>query len=138
MLAARPILVLVVDDEPLIRWALAKTLNGHGCEVVEAGDAQTAVTILSKGIRRFDVVVLDYHLPDAHDLTLLTATRRLSPGSRVIMVTASASPAMAARASELGAYRVLTKPVDLDAFAALVFEDRPVPQPLAPADNRPS
>ena len=120
-MAARP-LVLIVDDEPLIRWALAETLISCGCDIVEAGDAQSAVKVLTDGADRFDVVVLDYHLPDAHDLALLATTRRLSPGSQVIMMTAFITPDVAARALDLGACRVLHKPIEMDALAALVLE----------------
>jgi len=120
--AGRPILVLIVDDEPLIRWSLAETLIGCGCEIVEASDAQSAVEVLTHGSERFDVVLLDYHLPDAEDLSLLATTRRLSPGSHVIMMTAFMTPDVALRALELGACHVLHKPLELDALAALVLD----------------
>ena len=60
--------VLVVDDEPLIRWSLSETLEQSGHAVVEAGDAEGALRALSAG-RPFDVVLLDYRLPDSNDLT---------------------------------------------------------------------
>jgi DNA-binding NtrC family response regulator len=121
-MAERPILVLIVDDEPLMRWALAETLIGRGCGIVEACDAQSAIALLMDGSRRFDVVVLDYHLPDAHDLTLLETTRRQSPESHVIMMSALMAPDVAARALELGASQVLQKPIELDAVAGLVLK----------------
>ena len=116
-----PIRVLIVDDEPLLRWALAETLIGSGCEIVEAGTAKAAIDALSDGARRFDVVVLDCHLPDAGDLTLLAATRRLSPESQAVVMTPFVTEDVASRALELGAYRVLQKPVDLGAVTALVL-----------------
>jgi DNA-binding NtrC family response regulator len=117
-----PILVLIVDDEPLIRWALAETLIAHGCRIVEACDAQSAIDVLTDGSRRFDVVLLDYRLPDAHDLTLLATTRRLSPESHVVVMTAFMTEDVAIRAMELGACHVLQKPVELGALAALVLK----------------
>jgi DNA-binding NtrC family response regulator len=117
-----PILVLIVDDEPLIRWALAETLIAHGCGIVEACDAQSAIDVLADGSRRFDVVVLDYRLPGAHDLTLLATTRRLSPESQVVVMTAFMTEDVVLRALELGACHVLQKPVELDALAALVVK----------------
>jgi len=121
-MSERSTLVLIVDDEPLMRWALAETLAGPACRIVEAGDARAAVEVLADGSRRFDVVVLGSNVPDARDLTLLATTRRLSPESRVIMMTGFMPPEVVTRALELGACRVLQKPVDLDALAALVFE----------------
>lgn len=120
--AGCPILVLIVDDEPLMRWSLAETLIGCGCEIVEASDAQSAVKVLTHRSERFDVVLLDYHLPDCDDLRLLATIRRLCPGSQVIMMAAFMTPDEVTRASELGACQVLHKPIELDALAALVLE----------------
>ena len=130
-------LVLIVDDEPLIRWALAETLIARGCGVVEACSAQSATDALADGSRRFDVVVLDYRLPDAQDLTLLATTRRLSPHSQVVVMTAFMTDEVSVRALELGASHVLHKPVELDAFAAIVLKAArasPMAPPVARGD----
>ena len=50
--------VLVVDDEPLIRWSLAETLGDLGHEVVEAGDARAALALAEGAQPPFDVVLL--------------------------------------------------------------------------------
>jgi DNA-binding NtrC family response regulator len=112
---------LIVEDESLIRWALAETLTSRGCAIVEAVDARSAIDVLTIGSQRFDVVVLDYHLPDVHDLTLLATARRLSPESHVIMMTAFMTPEVTARALELGARQVLQKPIELEAVATLAL-----------------
>ena len=75
--------VLVVDDEFLIRWSLVETLAEEGHRVAEAGDGETALKTLGSD-DPFDVVLLDYHLPDSHDLTLLATIRRLAPQAVVI------------------------------------------------------
>ena len=51
--------VLVVDDEPLIRWSLAETLSGLGHTVIEAGDARETLQVVSDAVDPPDVVVLD-------------------------------------------------------------------------------
>ena len=53
----------------------------------------------------FDVVLLDYRLPDSADLRLLEKLRRLAPSSQVIMITAHNSPELAQGAAALGAYQ---------------------------------
>src|SRR4029434_6953550 len=83
-----PLRILVVDDEALIRWSLAETLSDSGHLVSEAGDAETALRTLTDRDGPFDVVLLDYHLPDSHDLLLLSQIRRLAPNTAVIMMTA--------------------------------------------------
>ena len=116
-----PLQVLVVDDEPLIRWSLVEALGDRGHLVDEAGDGASAVNLLAGG-RRFDVVVLDYRLPDSNDLQLLEMIRNLSPDSTVIMMTAFGTPEMVEGALRLGAYRVVPKPFDLHDMARLVAE----------------
>ena len=114
--------VLVVDDEALIRWSLAEMLGERGCAVTEAQDGRMAVMEIERAVEPFDVVLLDYRLPDSADLRLLERVRRLSPGSQVIMITAHNSPELAQAAAALGAYRVISKPFEVDSLAALVNE----------------
>jgi DNA-binding NtrC family response regulator len=111
--------VLVVDDEFLIRWSLVETLAEEGHRVAEAGDGETALKTLSSG-EAFDVVLLDYHLPDSHDLTLLATIRRVAPQAVVIMMTAFGTPEMIEQARGLGAFRVVPKPFDVHDIAPLV------------------
>jgi DNA-binding NtrC family response regulator len=117
--------VLIVDDESLIRWSLAEVLLDSGHVVDEAADGASAVNLLAKG-KSFDVVVLDYRLPDSNDLHLLETIRGLSPRSAIIMMTAFGTPEMVDGAVKLGVYRVVPKPFDVHDMARLVAE---VPRP---------
>lgn len=112
--------VLVVDDEALIRWTLAETLADRGYTVTEAGDARMAVAAIEHAGKPFDVVLLDFRLPDSADLRLLETVRRLTPNSQVILITAHNSPELAQGAAALGAYRVISKPFEVDSLATLV------------------
>jgi DNA-binding NtrC family response regulator len=111
---------LVVDDEPLICWSLAETLGDRGDIVTEAGNGAAAVRALSEAGQPIDVVLLDYQLPDVHNLSLLSTVRRLSPASRVILMSAYATPEIAEDALALGAVRVINKPIDMRDVPALV------------------
>ena len=119
--------VLVVDDEPLIRWSLAETLEQSGHAVEEAGDAASAIRSVSAG-EPFDVVLLDYRLPDSNDLYLLESIRRLAPATAVIMMTAFGTPEVMTSALRLGAYQVIAKPFEVHEVAALVFEAHAAPR----------
>ena len=114
--------VLVVDDEPLIRWSLSETLSEGGHRVSEAGDAETALRTLTDGGGSFDVVLLDYHLPDSHDLALLSQIRLVAPKTVVIMMTAFGTPEMSDAALRIGAYRVVPKPFEVHDMANLVLD----------------
>lgn len=108
--------VLVVDDESLIRWAISRTLAGAGHHVREAPDAASAVALLKSGEPLPDVILLDYRLPDTHELDLLATVRRLSPGSTIVMMSAD-PPALMTKAFALGASSVMQKPFDMDDVA---------------------
>jgi DNA-binding NtrC family response regulator len=118
---ATPLRVLVVDDELLIRWSIAETLRSRSCQVVEAATAAEALQDVNVG-PPFDVVLLDYRLPDSNDLSLLADIRQLSPTSAVAMMTAYGSQAMQSAALDLGARLVLSKPFDMGALGELVVE----------------
>jgi len=113
--------VLVVDDETLIRWAIAQTLVERGFAVTETADAAGTRSAV-RGDRPFDVVLLDYRLPDSDDLTLLASIRRTLPAAQVILMTAFGRPDVVRGALDLGAYRVIGKPFEMEAIADLVAE----------------
>ena len=119
--------VLIVDDEALIRWSMGETLVQAGYEVSEAGNAKETLQQLSTGPAP-DVILLDFRLPDSTDLKLLETIRSVVPNSPVVMMTAYATPAMQEGALELGAHRVVSKPVELRDLLPLVqqaYESRP-------------
>jgi DNA-binding NtrC family response regulator len=114
--------VLIVDDEPLIRWSLAETFKALGHLVAEAGDGAEALRALERGDASFDVVLLDYRLPDSDSLSLLSRIRTLAPSTRVIMMTAFGTPEVTSGALALGAYQVVRKPFEVHEMAALVAQ----------------
>jgi DNA-binding NtrC family response regulator len=114
--------VLVVDDEPLIRWSLAETLSDRGHTVTEAGDGKEALRVVTLAPNRPDVVLLDYRLPDSNDLSLFAAIKRELPEVPIILMTAYGSPEITAGALALGAYRVVSKPFEVQDLVTLVQE----------------
>ena len=113
--------VLIVEDEPLIRWAVAETLTEAGHRVLEANDAATTLRLLNSS-ESIDVVLLDFRLPDCDDLALVERIRQQTPSSAVVMMTAFGTPQMTAQAKALGVYEVIAKPFDVGAIAELVAQ----------------
>jgi DNA-binding NtrC family response regulator len=112
--------VLVVDDEPLIRWSLNKGLTRRGHDVVEARTGAEALQSIGTTPDRFAVVLLDFRLPDRQDLTLLADVRRRLPKAAVIMMTAYGDADMRSGALALGARAVIDKPFQVNALIALI------------------
>jgi len=112
--------ILVVDDEPLIRWSLREALRGHGHSVSTASSGSEALRVVADAVSPFDVFVLDYRLPDRQDLSLLEDLQAASPGSAVLMMTAFADDDMRSKALARGVRAVVGKPFQLKSFVSLV------------------
>src|SRR5450755_2454495 len=102
--------VLIIDDEPALRFAMEVALEGRGLEVISAESATLASELLDDA----DVVVSDYMMPDMDGMHLLERVRAVRPSLPVILVTAHGSERLAVRALKHGAYDYLSKPFDND------------------------
>jgi DNA-binding NtrC family response regulator len=112
--------VLVVDDEALIRWSLSEGLTESGYVVRLAGSAAEARQALDAFIHEPLVVVLDLRLPDMADLTLLEEIRRKRPDAPIIMMTAHGTSEDADKAKALGVWRFVGKPFDVSEMVRMV------------------
>ena len=111
-------LILIVEDEKLLRWALEKQLQRAGHQVRVAGDLNTAAAHLAAA--QPDVVLLDLGLPDGNGLDFYEDNRDRLEGSVVIVMTALGAVGEAVRAMKLGAIDFLSKPVNQADLVALV------------------
>ena len=108
--------VLVVDDEPAVRFALVELLSDRGHDVIEAASGSDALVHLGE----VDVVVTDLMMPGLDGMGLLREARRRAPGIPVIVLTARGSEKTAVEAMKAGAEDYLTKPFDVDEVALTV------------------
>jgi DNA-binding NtrC family response regulator len=109
--------ILVVDDEPLIRFALAERLTEEGYRVIEA---DTAASALARSVDGVDLVLLDYKLPDGDGIEVLKRLKERDPDALVILLTAHVSVDLAVEAMKQGAYHYANKPFNLDEIAVQV------------------
>jgi len=78
--------VLIVEDESLIRWSLRQKFEERGYRVSEAEHGAAALEQLDSS--NFDLIMLDYKLPDTTGLDVLRHVRELETDAVVIMMTA--------------------------------------------------
>ncbi|MHB1558332.1 MAG: response regulator [Isosphaeraceae bacterium] len=118
--------VLVVDDDVDICANMADILADSGYEVDVAHEGTTALEKVRR--RSYDVALLDLRMPGMDGVTLCREIRRICPGVVSMLVTAYAGDETARQAVDAGAWRILSKPVDLAILMSLVAEA--IGQPL--------
>jgi len=106
--------ILIVDDEKEIRASLEEILREEGYEVASAGTAAEAITMLQDA--PYDVVLLDIWLPDRDGLDVLNDIHTLGAEARpeVVIISGHGTIETAVKATKLGAYDFLEKPLSLD------------------------
>ena len=104
--------ILIIEDEESQRSLLSGLLRKEGYIVGEAGTGADALELYRNEV--FELVLLDYKLPDTDGLTLLKKIKEVNPEVEIIMVTAFGSIENAVGALKNGASEYLTKPIDLD------------------------
>jgi len=104
--------VLIVDDEPSIIQSLHGILTDEGFEVMTAGGGLEALDIVKETIP--DIILLDIWMPDIDGIETLERVRELYPSVQVIMISGHGSIETAVKATKLGAYDFIEKPLSLE------------------------
>ena len=115
--------VLLVDDSTDMRFLMRtaiRTAHGPLRVVGEASDGTEAVAAAAK--LRPDLILLDLVMPDRGGIEVLPQLRRVSPASRVIVISGFVSPALEQTALEAGASAYITKGVPLPEVLRRVSE----------------
>jgi DNA-binding NarL/FixJ family response regulator len=100
--------ILIVDDHPLTREALAALLEQHGFDVAgQAGDGEEAVTLATR--LQPDLVLLDLSMPGLDGLQALPRLREAAPTCEVVVLTASGTEDNLLAAIRAGAAGYLLK-----------------------------
>lgn len=107
--------ILIVDDEPAILMALSHLLSNEETLVITSSKIEEAEEALDRF--KFDLVIADIRLSGIEGiegLELLSYIRRISPETKVIIMTAYGSDEMKDSAYQRGAYHYYEKPIDMD------------------------
>lgn len=104
--------IVVVDDDQVIRWTLSEALQSWGFATVEAGSAAEAVKQFQAELPAG--VLLDIDLPDGSGLDVLREIKREHPEAIVIMITGNVQVDNTISALRGGAYDFIGKPINLE------------------------
>jgi DNA-binding NtrC family response regulator len=110
--------LLIIDDEPNLRYSLEHSLGSESLEVITAATASQGIELVRS--RLPDAVLLDVRLPDLPGLEAFDKIREIDPRLPVIIMTAYSTTDTAIEAMKRGAFEYLLKPVDFRSLRALV------------------
>jgi CheY-like chemotaxis protein len=107
--------VLLVDDDAILLYTLAKVLEHNDFAVTTAATVSEALKHISS--EHYDVLLSDLHMPGAGDgLTVVSAMRHANPKAVTMLLSAFPEMGAAAHAIMLQADEILVKPMDVQAL----------------------
>ena len=112
--------VLVVDDEAVVRAFVARALTLAGFEVAVAADGPEALRLVAEDRVRPSVVVTDIEMPGMTGIELAARLLALRPALRIVMMTGDKARAKAARGHPSIVDEVLLKPMRIEALVRAV------------------
>lgn len=110
--------LLIVDDEADFRESAARYFSRLGFHVDQAEDGEEALNVCTN--KKFDVIVLDIHMPVMNGLAVLDELMKRDLPPKVIMLTGGGTIENAVESIKKGAYDFLTKPAKLDDLARMI------------------
>src|SRR5947199_4434423 len=110
--------LLIVDDEAGIRESLSSILKDEGYQVEAVGSAEEALERSSAG--DLEIILLDVWLPGMDGLETLSRIQALPHPPAVIMISGHGTIETAVRATKLGAFDFIEKPLSLEKITVLV------------------
>jgi two-component system response regulator PilR (NtrC family) len=105
-------MLLIAEDESLLRESLAELFRGEGFEVIDVPDGKAAYNVLLD--RPVDVVITDIRMPEMDGIALLAHIQKIAPETPVIVLTAYGTVESAVSAMRAGAVDYLLKPIDFN------------------------
>jgi DNA-binding NtrC family response regulator len=112
--------VMVLDDEPIVCERLRSTLEKGNLEVETYTDPNEAVKRIAD--KKFSVLITDLKMKGLDGIEILKMVQKISPGTKVIIITGFATMEKAKEALKIGAYDFIAKPFRLSHLRDLVLK----------------
>src|SRR5580704_16236460 len=110
--------ILIIDDEPEMRFVLTHILQGAGHSVREAQDGREAIDEFRR--KRPALIISDILMPNVEGIETISTLRREEPSIPIIAISGGVAPLYLQAAAKLGATASLEKPFSVDALRSLV------------------
>jgi DNA-binding NtrC family response regulator len=110
--------ILIVDDNQLFCESVCDDLSGESLQVITTYRIAEARSLCQQ--TKFDVVLLDNHLPDGSGISLVPDILKFNDRAKIIFITAFPTWNSAVTALKTGAYDYLSKPVDMEELRVVV------------------
>ena len=114
--------ILIVEDEDSERISLKAALETEHFSVDMACDGAEAELMVTN--KFYDVIVVDYRLPDTDGISLIKRIKNISPDTIPIVVTAYNSVEIAIDSLKNGAYEYIVKPIDIPVLSKIIHKIR--------------
>jgi len=115
--------ILVVDDEPLVRYTVKLLLQDDGYIVDGAESGFEALALFEPG--KFDMVFTDYFMPEMKGDQLAAAIKRLSPKQPVVLITAFLEKLQTSDCPLGGVDSIICKPFELETLRSAISRFSP-------------
>jgi DNA-binding response OmpR family regulator len=128
--------ILVIDDEYLVRYTLARLLRAKGYEVVTAADGERGMTVFRSAAP--DLVITDIIMPEQEGIETIRLMRRERPDAKIIAISGGARFGdldVLEIARKLGADDVIPKPFDAAELLSRISQLHPLPAKLPGPDG---
>lgn len=114
--------VLLVDDSRTMRNIWKKVVTGMDMEVAEAGDGLEALQAIEDNGGPFDLMLIDWNMPNMDGLSLVKKVRETDKSTPLIMVTTEAAKPHIIDAIKVGVNNYVVKPFTPDALMTKIEE----------------
>ncbi|MBF0480468.1 MAG: response regulator [Desulfovibrionaceae bacterium] len=108
-MSSGPVRILAIDDEPVVRESIAAYLEDSGFTMLQAQNGREGLDMFRR--EKPDLVLVDLRMPEVDGLDVLSAVRRESPGTPVVVVSGTGVVQDAIEALRRGAWDFVAKPV---------------------------
>lgn len=117
---AKPLEVLLLDDEPIVGRRLRPALDKIGCCVEVFEDPEKAVARIDE--KEFDIVVTDIRMEGLDGLQVMAHVQKTWPRTKVIMITGYAKIDLAREAMGKGVFDFIAKPFRPDDLRKIIYK----------------